>query len=145
MAVIRFTAADALQTTTVPADIYPSEITQITGPTKSGSGKSTHFFVDIAITDGRFKGKTRTVIFNSGTNNISMLGDMQFFPQAYFLIVDSAITGREVKPEEFDLDTEALVHKPFDAAWGVMTVDGHIVNVINSFHPAGYKSSAPAF
>lgn len=145
MAVIRFTAADALQTKVVPANIYPSQVASITGPTKSSSGKSVNYFVDIEIIDGEYKGKTRTVIFNSESNNISMMGDMQFFPQNYFLMLDSAISGRDVKPETYDFDTESILHKPFDAAWGVQTVDGHLVNVINSFHSSGYGATAPGF
>lgn len=145
MAVIQFTPADALQTTVVPPDIYPSEITQITGPQKSSSAKSVNYIVDIAITAGKYKGKTRTVMFNSEMNNISMMGDMQFFPQSYFLVLDSAISGREVKAEDYMFDTDSILHKPFDAAWGVQTVDGHITNVINSFHPKGYGATAPGF
>lgn len=145
MAVIHFTPADALQTTVVPADVYPSEVTKIEGPKRSSSDKSNNYFVDIAVVEGKYKGKTRTVIFNSESNNISMLGDMQFFPEAYFLILDSAINGREVKPEDYAFDTESVLHKPFDASWGVATVDGHIVNVINSFHPRGYKATGPSF
>jgi hypothetical protein len=143
--IIHFSASDALQTTVVPADIYPSQITQIVGPTKSSSGKSTNMFVDIEIIDGKYKGKTRTIIFNSESNNVAMMGDAQFFPQAYMLSLDSAITGREVKAEDYALDTDLLLHKPFDASWGVTTVDGHMVNTINSFHPRGYGASAPAF
>jgi hypothetical protein len=145
MAVIHFNAADALQTTVVPANIYPTEISSLTGPTKSTSGKSVHYFVDFTITEGEYKGKTRTVIFNSESNNVSLLGDMQFFPQAYLLTVHSAISGREVKAEDFALDTDELVNQPFDAAWGVQTVDGHLINVVNSFHPKGYGAQAPAF
>jgi hypothetical protein len=145
MAVIQFTAADALQTTVVPANIYPSQIVSITGPNRSTSGKSVNYFVDIEIIEGQYRGKLRTVVFNSESNNISLMGDMQFFPQSYFLMVDSAINGREVKPTDYSLDLDNLVHKPFDAAWGVQTVDGHLTNVINSFHPKGYGATAPGF
>lgn len=145
MAVIHFTPAEALQTTVVPANIYTSEIVSITGPAKSSSGKSTNYFVDIQIVEGQYKGKARTVIFNSESNNAAMLGDMQFYPQAYFLMVDAAINGREIKAEDYALDLDTLLHKPFDASWGVATVDGHITNVVNSFHPKGYGATAPAF
>lgn len=145
MAVIKFTAADALQTTVVPADVYPSEVTSITGPTRSQSGKSFNYTVNISIVDGKYKGKNRTVIFNSESNNIGMMGEMQFFPQSQFLNLDSAVNGREVKPEEYLLDLDNLLNKPFEAAWGVETVEGHLVNVINDFHRKGYKSQAPAF
>jgi hypothetical protein len=145
MPVIHFNASDALQTTVVAADIYPSEVTQITGPTKSQSGKSVNLFFDITICEGKYKGKTRTITFSTGSNSVNLMGDMQFFPQAYLLMLDAAISGREVKPEDYNLDTDTLLHKPFDASWGVTTVDGHMVNVINSFHPRGYGSSGPAF
>jgi len=145
MPVIHFTAADALQTTVVKPNIYPTEITNIDGPKKSTSGKSINFIVDFQITEGEYKGKLRTVMFNDEMNNISLMGDMQFFPKAYFLNLDSAITGRTVTPEDYALDLDSLKHKPFDAAWGVQTVDGHLINVINSFHPRGYGANAPAF
>jgi len=145
MAIIHFSAADALQTTVVPANIYPCEITQITGPNRSSSGKSVNYVVDITITEGQYKGKVRTVMFNSETNNVSLMGDMQFWPQSYFLNVDAAINGRDVKPEDYALDTDNLIHKPMDISWGVQTVDGHLINIINSFHPKGYGATGPAF
>lgn len=145
MAVIHFTPADALQTTVVEANVYPSEITRIEGPTKSSSGKSVNYTVDVQITEGKYKGKKRTIMFNSESNNISMLGDMQFFPQSYFLIVDAAINGREVVAEEYALDLDNLQHKAFDAAWNIATVDGHMVNTITSFHPKGYSAKPVPF
>jgi len=145
MPVIHFTAADALQTTVVKPNIYPTEITSISEPKKSSTGKSYSYIVDFQITEGEYKGKMRTVMFNSESNNVSLMGDMQFFPQAYFLQVDSAITGRQITPENYSIDLDDLKNKPFDAAWGVQTVDGHLINVINSFHPRGYGASAPAF
>src|ERR1700757_4431771 len=117
MAIIQFTPADALQTTTVTPGIYPSEISRIEGPKKSKTGKSNHYFVDIRITDGKYKGKETTISFNTETNSPSLLGDMKFFPISYFLQVDSAINGREVKPEEYQLDTDSLIYKPFDTQW----------------------------
>ena len=145
MAVIHFTAADALQTKVVPAAIYPSEVVSITGPTRSSTGKSVNYVVDIAITEGEFKGKTRTVMFNSESNNISLLGDMQFFPQCYFLQLDSAISGRSVENTDYALDLDSLIHKPFDADWQTATVDGHLTNTIGNFYPKGYGKTGPAF
>ena len=145
MAIIHFNASDALQTTVVPADVYPSEVSSIGAPSKSSSGKSTNIFVDIMITEGKYRGKTRTVVFNSESSNVNLLGDMQFFPQSHLLMVDAAITGREIKPEDYALDTEALLHKAMDVSWGIQTVDGHLVNIINSFHPRGYSTQGPAF
>jgi hypothetical protein len=145
MAVIQFVPADALQTTVVEAAIYPSEVSKIDGPKASASGKSSSYFVDITIIDGKYKGKTRTITFNDGTKSPSLLGEAQFYPVAYMLQLDSAISGRKVVPENYYLDTDSLLHKPFDAAWGVATEDGHLFNTINAFHPKGYGASAPAF
>jgi hypothetical protein len=145
MPIIHFTAGDALQTKVIEKGIYPSEVIQIAGPNKSASGKSYSFFVDIQITDGPYKGKTRTVVFNSETNSPSILGEMQFYPQSYMLQLHSAVTGRTVKAENFQLDTDELLHGPFDAAWDVATNEGHIFNVINNFYPKDYGATAPTF
>lgn len=145
MAVIHFSASDALQTKVVPSAIYPSEISSINGPTKSSSGKNMNIFLDIMISDGPFKGKTRTIAFSTGSNAMSLLGEMQFFPQPVLLELDAAITGREIVPEDYSMDLDTLLHKVFDASWGVDTVNGHLINTINGFHPRGYSATAPAF
>lgn len=145
MAVIHFVPADALQTKVVEAAIYPCEVSKIEGPTKSTSGKSTSFFVDITIVDGPYAGKTRTIVFNTGTKSPSLLGEQQYYPQSYLLQLDAAIKNIEVVPRDYALDTDELLNQPFDAAWGIATVEGHMINIIVSFHPSGYGASAPAF
>ncbi len=145
MAVINFTPADALQTTTVTPGIYPSEISKIEGPKASKSGKSNHYFVDIRITDGPYKGKEVTVSFNTETNSPSLLGDMKFFPISSLLQVDAAINGRKVEAVDYQMDTDNLPFKPFDSQWTVVTVEGRLVNDVVAFHPAGYGATAPAF
>jgi hypothetical protein len=145
MPIIHFTAADALQTKVIDAGIYASEVSKIEGPKKSASGKSFSYFFDISVVDGLYKGKTRTIVFNTESNSPSLLGEMQFYPVSHLLQLDSAITGREVTPENYELDTESLLHAQFDAKWDVATNEGHLFNVINSFHPKGYGADAPAF
>ena len=145
MPIIRFTAGDALQTKVIEKGIYPSEVTEIKGPQKSASGKSYSFFVDITITDGPFKGKTRTIVFNSESNSPSLLGELQYYPQAYMLQLHSAITGRKIEAANFELDTDALLHGTFDAQWDQATNEGHLFNVVNNFYPSGYAAAAPAF
>lgn len=145
MPVIHFTPADALQTKVVEANIYPSEVSSIDGPKKSGSGKSNNYFVDISITEGPYKGKTRTIVFNTETKSPSLLGEAQFYPDCYFLELDAAINGTKVEAIDKDLDTDTLLHKPLDVAWGVATVEGRLINIIVSFHPKGYGAAAPAF
>ena len=145
MAVIQFTAADALQTTTVTPGIYPSEISKIEGPKASKSGKSNHYFVDIRITDGQYKGKEITVSFNTETNSPSLLGDMKFFPVSYLLQVDAAINGKAVEAKDYQMDTDTLVNQPFDTQWSVATVEGRLVNDVVAFFKAGYGATAPSF
>jgi hypothetical protein len=146
MPIIHFTAADAMSLRTIPGGIYPSEVTSIDGPKKSSTLKSFNYFADIQITDGPYKGKARTICFNTGSASPSLLGEMQFFPDKYLLLLIAAIEGKH-EPEMIDkaLDIEALLHKPFDASWGTNTVDGRLINTIDGFHPAGYAKEAPAF
>jgi hypothetical protein len=146
MPVLHFTPADALQTKVIPAGTYPCEITRIEGPKKSSSGKSYSYYVDIAVTTGAYQGKTRTIVLNSESNSPSLLGDMQFYPQAYFLIIAAAIEGENnVQAIDTDLDTDDLVHAALDCTWGTATVEGRLINVIVDFHPSGYGASAPGF
>ena len=145
MAVIQFTAADALQTVVVKPGIYPSVVSKIEGPKASKSGKSNHYFVDFRITDGEYKGKEKTVSFNTETNSHSLLCDMPFFPISSMLQLDAAISGRDVMAEDYSLDTDNLLDKPFDCQWTAQTVEGSIVNDIVGFFKAGYGASAPSF
>lgn len=145
MAIIRFTAADAMQTTVIPAGIYPSVITKIEGPKASSSGKSNSFFVDIQITEGPYKSKTRSVAFNTGTSSSSMLGDMQFVPYTTFLQVKAAITKSKIEVVDQELDTDTLIGQPMDVQWGNVTDNGVIMNNIINYYPSGYAAQAPAF
>lgn len=145
MPIINFTPADALQTTVVEEGIYPCVISRIEGPNKSSSGKSFSYVVDIQITDGKYKGKERTIMFNTETKSASILGDMQFYPDAYFLVVDAAIRNAKVEAVNKSLDTDDLLDKPFDCQWGIHLAEGRPINVILNFYPSGYAASAPAF
>jgi len=145
MSVIRFTAADALQTKVIEAGFYPSQVTKIEGPKASKSGKSQTYFIDIEITEGPYKGKAKTLSFNSSTSSPSLLGDAKFYPLSYMLQVDAAITGREIVPEDFELDTEEIINKPFETQWVIVTVEGRPINDIIGFFTSGYGKDAPSF
>ena len=145
MAVIRFTPADALQTTLVEGGVYPSEISKIEGPSKSKSGKSLNTFVDLRIVDGKYKGKEITILFNDEMNSASVMGDMSMFPNSYLLVVDGAIKGRKVDAVDYELDTDSLLNQPLDFQWAVQTNEGRLINTIVGFFPSGYGSKAPAF
>lgn len=144
MAMIQFTDADVMMTTTVENGIYPTEVAEIeTGASKSG--KSTNHFVTFRIVEGKYAGKELKVLFNSESNGISQLGDLQCYPSAYLLQVAAAANKTPVGAVNKLLDTDDLKHKPFDAQWGVITVDGALKNVILGFYPSGYAKGAPAF
>ena len=146
MAVIQFSAADAMATRTIPAGVYPSEVSSIEGPKKSSSQKSLNIFMDIQIMDGPYKGKTRTIVFNSEMSSPSLLGEMQMFPNSYMLLLLAAVEGKsDIEVKDVALDTHTLLHKPFDASWGNNTVDGRLINTVDAFHPAGYSKEKPAF
>lgn len=144
MPVINFAPADFLQTKVVEVATYPTVVSKIEGPNKSNSGKSYNYFLDLQISDGKYKGKTRTVCFNTEGSSPSLLGEMQFFPVSYLLLLAQAqgLVGEE--PGNFQLDTDQLIDKPMMADWGVAPVEGRLVNIINGFHPANYDVK-PAF
>lgn len=143
MAVIQFTQADVMATKVIDGGIYPCEITKLEGPKPSTSGKSVSYYVEIGISEGPMKGKSRTIVFNSGTQSYSLLGDQQYFPQAEMLLLVAAISKKGLEP--CNVDTDSLVRQPFDAQWAVETVDGRLINTVKAFYPAGYAKQAPAF
>ena len=145
MPIIQFTPADALQTTVVETGCYPTAIVKIDGPTKSGSGKTYNYFIDFQITEGRYKGKERTIMFNTGSSEPFNPGSMQMLPQSYLLVIDAAINNKKVEAIDYALDTDTLLHAPFDADWISILSEGRPVNQITGFHPSGYAKSAPAF
>ena|SRR5438552_1782613 len=145
MAVIKFTSADAMQTTVVQPGIYPCEISEMEGPKASKSGGSNHYWTTFRVTDGKYKSKEITVSFNTETRSPSLLGDMKFFPISSLLEVDSAISGRVITPEDYQLDTDNLKGQALDVQWAVQTVEGRLVNDIVAFYHKGYAAAAPAF
>ncbi len=146
MAILNFTAGDALQTIMVEAGTYLSRISKIDGPKISKSGKSNNFTVTVQITqDGKYKGKEKDLMFNSEMTNPSLLGDMKFFPTSAFLEIDAAINRKKVEAADKNIDTDTLVDKPLAVIWGVATVEGKLVNDILGFLPAGAEKDQPNF
>lgn len=145
MPVLSFTPADALQTVLVEPGTYTAEISLI--DTKaSKSAKSVNYFTDIQIVqDGKYKSKELRITLNTETTQASLLGTMQFFPDNTFLIIDAAIRNAKVEAVNKQLDTDDLLHKPFDVVIGVATVDGILINTINGFLPAGSGAAQPGW
>lgn len=140
MPIIDFTPADALQTVTMDAGIYPAVISKIDGPKASASQKSVTFWVDVRLNEGRYAGKELRLAFNSGTKDNSMLGTQQFVPQAMFLQVEAAQNGTKVEPiARPGFDTDTLINKPFCVQIGVTpnADGGGLLNQILGFLPVG--------
>ncbi len=146
MAVLSFTAGDALLTLTVEAGIYLADFAKIEGPKPSTSGKSVSYVGTLRIlSSGKFKGKEIDVMFNTGTKSASLLGTMNFFPAASFIEIDAAISNKKVDAVDMNIDTDNLVGKPFAVSIGVTTVEGKLTNTVNGFLPAGAEKNGPSF
>lgn len=145
MAIIQFTAGDALQTVMAEAGNYPMIIPEIDGPKASSSQKSVSYYVKFVVTEGPLQGKEWTVAFNSGTKNQSVLNGMQYVPQSTFLALDAAINGTKVEPVAKALDTDSLLNKPFTGIVAVQTDEGKLVNVITGFLKSGAAAAGTPF
>lgn len=146
MAIINFNEGDALQTVTVENGTYLCRFTKIEGPKASSSGKSNSFYATIQIIqDGKYKGKEKEVVFNTGTRSPSLLGDLKYFPHTALLEVNAAVQNKKVEVANINVDTDSLLDKPLAVVWAVTTVEGKLVNEIISFLPAGSEKAQAAF
>jgi len=146
MPVIHFTVADGLQTAVVENGSYPCMMISCEGPKASGSGKSNHYFAEIQISDGKYKGKVKKITFNTGINEMfAPSGSMQMEPHTKLQIIEAAIGNFKFIPKDFDLDTDNLLNKPFEAQWVTATTDGQLYNNVTNFFPVGTAAKQPAF
>ena len=145
MAVIRFTDADKLAGKTMEKGGYPLIISEIEGPKASASQKSVSYFVTFRVAAGKFMGKELKTAFNSETRDRSVLGTMQWFPTRDFMLIAAAQQGKTLDEVDMELDTDALLNKPFDSIVDVATADGNLINVILSFLPAGKGTGSVPF
>jgi len=138
VAVIKFSDADKLASILIPTGWYSLEITEIDGPKKSTSGKSTNIFVKFQATDGDFRGKEFQIAFSTGSSAPSVLGNSQWFPMSFLIPLAAAIknVGRE-EVGDFDTEDPQLLRHPFDAKIEKGIYDGVALNTILSFLPLG--------
>jgi hypothetical protein len=145
MAIIRFTLADKLKGKTLDKGIYRAEVTEFDGPKASSSQKSLSTWTKFTITEGPYAGKVLQAVFNTETENPSLLGALKFLPQTYLFRLAAAIQGikyDDLQPN-MELDTETLLHKPFDLVVNVQTVNGDLINEVVSFLPVGSAQVVP--
>lgn len=144
MAVIQFTESDKLAGKLMEKGGQTVQITEIQGPTASKSQKSVNFFTTLKVVKGPFMNKEIQVCFNTETKNVSLLGSMQFFPHRDLLKIKAAIEGVKFDEVGLNLDTDALLNKPFDVIFGVEpnADGGELVNTVTGFFPEGKASGS---
>lgn len=144
MPIIAFTPADALVTAVMPDGAYSLELTEISAPKQSASGKSLNWYGKIRVTNGEFKDKEFQISFNNAMSNSSLLGSTMYFPFGALLQINAVLSGKEVKPESVQLDTDQLINKSFDGQIKKVINDaGNPGNLIVAFLPAG-SATGPA-
>ena len=143
MPIISFTPADALAGIMLEVGNYPAEIVEIDGPKQSASQKSVGFWTKFHLTVGPLKGKELLVVYNSGTRNTSLLGDLQFSPISDFLRIEAAILKKKIEViARPDFDTDKLLHKPLTLVIGVAPKDdGSLGQIVNGYLPINLSAA----
>ena len=142
MPILNFTPADKLATTVIDSGWYTAQLETIEGPKKSGSGKSVNFFNDIKIVQGPFTEKTIPFNMTTGSDKTSVLGTMQWNPYTKFMEIAAAIEGTTLAEVPLNLDTDTLLHRPFDIKVEKIIAEGVVMNTISGFLPAGKGANA---
>jgi hypothetical protein len=137
MSVIQFTDADKLAGKTAEKGIYPVLISNIDGPKASASKKSVSYFVTYTVTAGPLMNKEFTPAYNTETNNMSVLGSMQFIPSRDLMKVQAAILGIPFDQVALNLDTDTLLNKSLDISVDVVSSEGNLVNTVMAYFPSG--------
>lgn len=148
MPIITFQPADAFDSITVPTDMYPAVMAKIDAKA-STSGKGVNYWTTFRLTEGKFTGKEFTVMFGSSMNQDSILGGQQMLKHTHLLEIDAIINnGGAVKlfSEPKQIDTDTFLDKPIVLAIAaVPDENGKLMNVINSFLPAGAEKQQTPF
>lgn len=144
MAIINFSKGDKLKSLLAESGWYPLEISEVTGPVASSSGKSVSFFVDFKVTDGDLQDKEFKIAYNTGTKNFSVLGGQQFQPHTDLIALAAAALNcdRAAVPDTFD--TDSLKGKKVDGKVEKGIHDGVPGNTIIGFLPAGQGQNQKA-
>jgi hypothetical protein len=147
MPIISWSAGDVLQSKTAPANTYPVVLAKFDGPKASSSGKGINLFLTFRVIDGDWANKEFTIALSSGVNNGSVLGGLQFVPMgATMAQIAAAIKGNaQVEVNSGSADLDEMLNQSLDLNIGVETIDGKLVNVINSFLPAGSANRPTPF
>ncbi len=152
MPIIQFTDADRLQSTTMDAGWYKAIVRTI-DIKAAKSETSTNFWTEFEITsEGKYKGKELKCCFNTKSNGASVLdGGLYMRPSSDLGLLYAAVNNLVNANGVLDLyqvpdamDTDNMLVKEFDLKVGLDTTGGALLNIPETFLPAGKATSAGA-
>jgi hypothetical protein len=132
MPIIKFTKADVLRSRPLEGDKWYSwEISRVEGPKTNAKGDGFNFIITLSLIDaGELDGKEVMRTFSN-----KAIGMM--------LPLVAAVRGvpqDEIDPEDFNLDTDELVHQKIDGKYKIDTYEGQLVGKVEEYLP--YKKMA---
>lgn len=146
MSIVKFTQSDILASKNFEPTFYTFRVKAAPAARASTSQKSLNFDLELVVTTpGPFLGKEHNIIFNTGMNQGSILGNRQYEPVTRLMDVEAAITGKPKRSDPGELDTETFVGKEFDGKIAIDVVDGNPVPKITVFVPKGKGGEAQPF
>ena len=144
MALLKVMKKDKIAAALATEGWYGTTITEsATGQSKSG--KSTSTYTHFIVNDGDFEQKEFTVVFNTGTNSLSVLNGMQYMPFGRIMDLYRAIFGED--PEEDAegnsmIDSDEFNGRQVDIKVSVEAIEGVPTNGVTTFAPLGVGSGA---
>lgn len=146
MSIVKFTQSDILASKNFEPTFYTFRVKAAPPARSSTSQKTLNFDLELVVsTPGPYHGKEHKIVFNTGMNQGSVLGNLQYEPVTRLMDVEAAITGKPKRSEPGDLDTETFVGKEFDGKIAIDVVDGNPVPKITVFVPKGKGGEAQPF
>lgn len=146
MAIVKFTQGDILASKNFEPTFYTFRVKAAPPARTSTSQKTLNYDLELTVSSsGPFHGKDHRIVFNTGMNQGSVLGNVQYESFTRLMDVEAAITGKPKRNDPGDLDTETFVGKEFDGKIAIDVVDGNPVPKITVFVPKGKGGEAQPF
>jgi hypothetical protein len=147
MAIIQFNKADILKSKNFEPTFYTFRVAKAPSAGRASSSQKTlNFDFDFVVTTpGPFHGKEHRVVFNTGMEQGSVLGNLQYEPFTRLMDLEAAVTGKPKRTDPGELDTDVFVGKEFDGKIAIDVVDGNPVPKITVFVPKGKGGEAQPY
>lgn len=146
MAIVKFTQSDILASKNFDPIFYTFRVKAAPAARTSTSQKTLNYDLELTVSSpGPYHGKDHRIVFNTGMNQGSVLGNVQYESFTRLMDVEAAITGKPKRSDPGDLDTETFVGKEFDGKIAIDVVDGNPVPKITVFVSKGKGGEAQPF